>query len=130
MSSRPLLTPNSVSPIVNAVTTAADITSPVTIIQMLPGISYEVTWTGTTLGVIQVQVSNSYRQNADGTVAIAGNWTTLPTSSFAGTYPVPAGSPGSGMLDVVGTECYAIRLKYVRTSGTGTLTVIPCGKCL
>jgi hypothetical protein len=130
MSSRPLLAPNSVLPLVNAVSTGANITSPVTIIQMLPGISYDIAWTGTTNGTIDVQVSNTYRQNADGTVAVAGNWTTLPHASFAGTYPTPAGSPGSGFLDVVGTEAYAVRLVFTRASGSGTMTIVPCGKVL
>ena len=130
MSHRPIIAANSVVPLINSVSTASNITGPATIIQFLPGISYEVSWTGTTNGTISVQVSNSFRQNADGTIANAGNWTTLPTSSFSGTYPVPSGSPGSGMLDVVGTECYAVRLVYTRTGGSGTFTAIPCAKVL
>lgn len=130
MSSRPLLNANSVSPFINAVSTGADITGPVTIIQMLPGISYDISWTGTTHGTIAVQVSNTYRQNGDGSVANVGNWTTLPTSAFAGTYPVPSGSAGAGFIDVVGTEAFAIRLKFTRIDGTGTMTVVPCGKVL
>ena len=130
MSHRPIIAANSVLPLINAVSTASNITGPATIIQFLPGISYEVSWTGTTLGTISVQVSNSFRQNADGTIANAGNWTTLPTTSFSGNYPVPSGSPGSGMLDVVGTEVYAVRLVYTRTSGSGTFTAICCAKVL
>jgi len=127
MSQRPLIAPNAVNPLISA-SMATSITGPVTIIQRIPGISYDITWTGNPVGTFQVQVSNSYAENPDGTVLNAGNWTTLPTSAFTGTYPVPSGSAGNGFLDVVGTEAYAIRLTYTATSGTGTLTVFPAAK--
>lgn len=109
---------------------ATSITGPATIIQRLPGISYDLVWTGSPVGTFSVEVSNSYSINAEGAVQNAGSWTILPTSSFTGTYPVPAGTPGNGFLDVVGTEAYAIRLLYNATSGTGNLTVICCAKVL
>ena len=127
---RPLLAPNSINPFVNGVSMATSINCPPTIIQMLPGISYDISWTGAPVGVFTVQVSNSYRQNADGTVANPGNWTVLPPSSFRGTYPVPSGTAGNGFLDVVGTEAYAIQLVYTAASGSGSLTVVPCAKVL
>lgn len=133
MSHRPIIKPNSnniVVPIINAVSTAADIVGPATIIQMLPGLSFDISWTGTTNGTIAIEVSNTFTQNADGSTASVGNWTALPTSAFTGTYPVPSGSAGSGFLDVIGTEAYAIRLHYTRSSGTGTMTVVVCGKVL
>jgi hypothetical protein len=77
-----------------------------------------------------VQVSNTYSQAPDGTVLNAGNWNTLPTSSFQGTYPAPAGSPGNGFLDVVGTEAAYCRLIYTAISGDGTLTVVVAAKVL
>ncbi len=129
MSSRPLLAPNNI-PLIDAASMGADITGPVTIIQMLPGISYDISWSGSPVGTFQVQVSNSYSKDAAGNVKNAGNWTTLPTASFSGTYPAATGSAGNGFLDVVGTEAYAIRLKYTRTSGTGNLTVYPTAKVL
>lgn len=130
MSSRPLLAPNNFLPIINGASMATSITGPATIIQMLPGISYDIAWTGTPVGTLQVQVSNTYQQNSDGSVKVAGNWSTLPPSSFSGTYPIPAGSPGNGFLDVVGTEAYAVRLTYTAASGTGSLTVVAAGKVL
>ena len=130
MSSRPLLTPNTNTPVINAVSMASTITSPPTNINRLAGISYDIVWTGVPVGTFQVQVSNSYTQNEDGTTANAGSWSTLPTSSFQGTYPIPAGSPGTGFLDVVGTEAAWVRLVYTASSGTGALTVIPAAKVL
>lgn len=101
---------------------------PATNINGLPGISFDLVWTGSPTGTFQVQVSNSYSQDPEGNVIAAGNWTTLPTSSFSGTYPVPSGSGSSGFLDVVGTEAAWVRLAYTATSGTGSLTVIAAAK--
>lgn len=95
-----------------------------TIIQRLPGISYDIVWTGTPTGTFAIQVSNSYGLNS------AGTWYSLPSSSFTGTLPAPAGSAGSGFIDVVGTEAYAIRLSYTSVSGNGTCTVLPAAKVL
>jgi len=128
MSDRPLIKPDLTKPLLNAVSMASDITSLPTIIQRLPGISYDIAWTGTPTGTFQIQVSNTVTLNLDGTLQNAGNWTTLPTSSFSGTYPVPAGSTSNGFIDVVGTEAYAVRIKYTRSSGTGTLTVLAAAK--
>lgn len=130
MSSRPLIAPNTLKPIINGASMAASITGPATIIQMLPGISYDIVWSGTPTGSFAVQVSNTVTFNGDGSVNNAGSWTALPTSAFAGTYPTPAGSAGNGFLDVVGTEAYAVRLVYTRISGTGTLTVVAAAKVL
>lgn len=127
MSDRPLIAPALTKPLINQ-SMGASITGPATIIQRLPGISYDIEWTGNPVGTFEVQVSNTYTQAPDGTVINAGNWNTLPSSSFTGTYPVPAGVADHGFLDVVGTEAYAVRLVYTRTSGTGTLTVIPAAK--
>ncbi|HXB13347.1 MAG TPA: hypothetical protein VNZ45_15275 [Bacteroidia bacterium] len=107
---------------------SANIISPATNINLIPGISYDLQWSGSPVGTFQVQVSNSYSQNSDGSVQTPGAWNTLPPSSFTGTYPVPAGSSGNGFLDVVGTECAWVRLVYTATSGTGSLTVIPAAK--
>lgn len=130
MSDRPILKPNTLVPLINNVSMASGITGPATNIQFLPGISYDISWTGTPTGTFSVQVSNTYQQNPDGSVANAGNWTTLPSSSFSGTYPVPSGSAGTGFLDIVGTEAVWVRLLYNYTSGSGNLTVVPGGKVL
>lgn len=129
MSDRPIVAPNLNKPVISAGDmSTASLTSLITIIQRIPGISYDIVWSGTPTGTFSVQVSNTVTLNPDGTAATAGNWTTLPVASFAGTYPVPSGSAGNGFLDVVGTEAYAVRLLYTRVSGSGNLTVVPCAK--
>lgn len=130
MSDRPLIIPVSTRPLINATSMGASINGPVTIIQKLPGISYDISWTGTPTGTFTVQVSNSYFTDPQGTVIGTPNWTDLPTASFSGTYPVPSGSASAGFLDVVGTEAYCVRLIYTRTSGTGALTVYAAAKVL
>ena len=130
MSQRPAIFANINKPIINAVSTATSITGPATNINTIPGISYDISWTGTTTGTLAVQVSNTYTQDNNGNVVNAGNWNTLPTSSFTGTYPIPAGSPGNGFLDVIGTEAAWCRLVYTAASGTGTMTVVAAAKVL
>jgi len=130
MSDRPLIAPLINKPIINAASMASNINGPVTIIQRLPGISYDIQWTGTPTGTFTVQVSNSYFTDNEGNVIGTPNWTNLPTASFSGTYPVPSGSAGAGFLDVVGTEAYAVRLIYTASSSTGALTVYAAAKVL
>lgn len=115
MSSRPQFNPYSV--ITNG-SMAGSITSAVTIVQKLSMISYDISWVGTApVGVMSVQVSNTYSQNADGTVRNAGNWTTLTLSDP----PTVSGATGNGFIDVDATGAFAMRLVYTRTSGTGTM---------
>lgn len=88
-------------------------------------IGYDISWTGATpLGTMSIQVSNTYEQNADGTVKDPGTWTTVPLS----TAPTVSGSPGNGYIDIEAMGAYAIRLVYNRTSGTGTMQAVLCGK--
>lgn len=122
MSSRPQAAPFSV--ITNGAM-SANITSKPTIIQKLSMIAYDISWTGTApVGVMSVQVSNTYSENADGTVKNAGSWTTLTLS----TSPAVSGSTGNGIIDVDATGAYAMRIVYTRTSGTGVMNAVICAK--
>ncbi len=116
MSSRPQFSPASV--ITNG-DMSASITSAVTIIQKLSQISYDISWTAgsSPVGVMSVQVSNTYSQDSSGAVKNAGNWTTLTLSAT----PSVTGNTGNGFIDVDATGAYAIKLIYTRTSGTGTM---------
>lgn len=123
MASRPIFTPHSV--ITNG-NMATSLTSEVTIIQNLSMISYSSVWTAgaTPVGVISVQVSNDYSQNADGTVRNAGTWNTLTLSAPTNV----SGNTGNGFIDIDANAAYAMRLIYTRTSGSGILNVIVNGK--
>ena len=121
MSSRPQFDPNPV--IVNG-DMSGNLTSSVTIIQKLSYISYSLVWTGTPTGTFNVQVSNDYSKNTDGTVKNAGTWTSLTLSA-----PTAAtGSAGNGFIDIHGCAAYAVRLIYTAGSGSGTLNAIAAGK--
>jgi hypothetical protein len=122
MSSRPQAAPFSV---ITSGNMASDITSRVTIIQKLSMIGYDISWTGTSpVGAMSVQVSNTYAENADGSVKNVGNWTTLTLSA-----PTPvSGNTGNGFIDVDATGAYAMRLVYTATSGTGTMNATMCAK--
>jgi hypothetical protein len=104
---------------------ATQIISPVTVIQNLSMISYDVSWSGTSpVGVCDVQTSNTYAQNSDGSVANAGDWSSLPLSNT----PAVSGNTGYGIIEVDASAMYAIRFVYTPTSGTGTMAVTVSGK--
>lgn len=131
MSSRPLIRPEAVLNADTGKSMAGNLTSKVTIANNLSHVSYGVSWSGSTpIGAISVQVSNDYSQNEDGSVKNAGTWNTL-TFSVGGspTTSIPvSGNTGNGMIDIVDTAVYALRLVYTATSGTGTLNAILCAK--
>lgn len=122
MASRPIIAP---FPVITNGDMSGNITSSVTVIQNSSMLSYDISWAGTApVGTMSVQVSNTYTQNADGTVANPGNWTTLTLSA-----PTPVtGATGNGFIDVDATGAYAIRLVYNFTSGTGRLNATITGK--
>lgn len=130
MSDRPLIAPNTYVPIINGVSMAASINGPATVIQRLPGISYDISWTGSPVGTFSVEVSNTVVLGPNGSVIQAGNWYVIPSAALVGSLPVPSGSPGNGFIDVIGTEAYAVRIIYTATSGTGSLTVVAAAKVL
>lgn len=122
-SSRPIFAPYPV--ITNGDMSQATIISKVTVIQNLSMASYDISWTGTApVGTLTVQVSNTFTQNADGSVRTAGNWTTLTLS----TPTTVSGATGNGFIDIDANAGYAIRLVYTRTSGTGVLNATINGK--
>ena len=121
MASRPILSPFPV--IVNG-NMASTVISTVTVIQNTSFIGYDIAWTGSPTGTFIVQISNTYSQNADGSINNPGNWTPLTLSA-----PTTAtGSAGMGFIDVRGCSAYAIRLQYVPSSGFGILNATAAGK--
>jgi hypothetical protein len=104
----------------------------VTILKSLSIVSYDISWTGTApIGEITVQLSNSYKQNSDGSAAVAGTWNDVPLQNSAGV-TVPSvsvtGNTGSDFIDIRITGGEAIRIVYTPTSGSGALTATVAGK--
>lgn len=122
MSSRPQMAPFQV--ITNGNMASASITSHVTIVQQMTMISYDISWSGSSpIGTAVVQISNTYSENADGSVRSAGNWTNIPLTLAAVT-----GNTGIGFIEVPDNTSYAIRLLYTKTSGSGTMQAFVKGK--
>jgi hypothetical protein len=122
MSSRPLLQP---APVIINGSMSSNITSAVTIISNISMMSYSYSWSGTSpVGNIVVEVSDDYTQNAAGTVSNPGTWSALPLSASTAI----TGNSGNGYIDIDFLGAYAIRTRYIRTSGTGTLNAIYKGK--
>lgn len=99
---------------------SADYTSSVTAVQWQDNIVYQVNvLTGTPVGVLNVETSSDY----NATTGNSGNWITLGAG-----YQATVNGTGSGVLDInqLG-PCY-VRLKYTRTSGTGTMDIYVSGK--
>lgn len=124
MSSRPQAGPFQV---INNGSMGADIVSDITIVKLLSLISYSFSWTGSTpVGVLSIEVSNDYSENKDGSVRNVGTWNTL-TLNYGGeavsSIPV-SGNAGNGFIDLDLTGAYAMRARYTRASGTGTMQSI------
>lgn len=104
---------------------SGNLISLVTVIDQLVMASYSIVWTGTSpIGAIVVEVSNDYKENAAGGPSIAGTWNPLPLSA-----PTPVtDNSGNGFIDIDAQAGYALRIRYSRTSGTGSMTVIVMGK--
>lgn len=121
MSDRPFMKPHSV---LTAASMATSLTSEVTILNQKSGAGYDLKWTGAPVGTFSVEISNTVTLDAEGNVNSPGAWTPVTLSS-----PITAsGSPDNAFINLAGLECYACRLVYTRTSGTGTLDAVICGK--
>lgn len=124
MSSRPLLAPY---PVIENGNMASSLTSEVTILTNISSMSYSYSWSGSSpLGSITIEVSNDYSTNADGSVRNAGTWNELELSGSTDI----SGNIGSGFIDLDMIAAQAVRTKYTRISGTGTLQAIIKGKVL
>lgn len=93
----------------------ADITGPTTQITMIDQVCYQVTWTSSdAVGVISVQGSN------DGT--------TFYDLTFDPALAQPNSDNGGYLINLALIPFSCIRLKYTRTSGTGSLKVVLAAK--
>lgn len=128
MAFRPQVTPHAV---ISNGNMSGSITSGVTIIQKISMLSYSYSWSGSSpVGTISVEISNDYSLDGNGQVKNAGTWTTIPFIDANGdtvtSFDV-SGNTGNGQVDIE-TAAYAVRTLYTRTSGSGTLQCLACGK--
>lgn len=80
-------------------------------------VALALAWTGTPTGVISLLVSN------DSTDGVNGTW--FP---YAVTVPAQPAGGASGTAFEITSGFYFVAIKYVATSGTGTLTAMCYGK--
>lgn len=110
---------------------AASIISAPTILQSLTRVSYALTWAGAApVGTVSVEASDDVTLDAVGGIANPGTWNPIPfdlAGALVTSIPL-SGNSGNGYIDIDGIGAYATRLRYTRTSGTGTLGVIVNGK--
>jgi hypothetical protein len=111
MSISPILVINQT--VVNAVSTAANITSSVIDISDISGYAVHLFWTGSTDGVIKVEGSNE---------GLLGTNFVMINSVNTGA------SAGSAMLQEDIANFTFIRVTYTRTAGSGLLSAIVSGK--
>lgn len=132
MSSRPQQKPHPVIGISDSVNSGvsgsmgASITGKATIITNQTLVGYSFVWSGggAPVGVITVEVSNDYSIDADGSVRNAGTWHPLLDSAGDPIEAAVSGNTGDGYFTVTGHPAYAIRPKYTRTSGSGTMVCV------
>lgn len=82
-------------------------------IQFEDNVGMQFVWTGSPVGTFAVQVCLDQV-----------NWSTIPTSSFSGTYPVPGTTSSPGYLDIPLLSAAFVRVVYTKGSGSGTLNVL------
>ncbi len=105
--------------IFNAVTMGASATSPVIVIAYMDNIGIQLQWTGTPVGTFSFEVSLDYAASQPGgAVSNSGTWIPLNVSPAI----TAAGVDDQAYVDINQSGATAIRIKYTRTSGTGSLT--------
>ena len=108
---------------IDGVSTGATITGGWINVMGCRNISFQAKWTGTTLGVIGVDVSNDGPADNTGLTPSGNIGATALTLTSAMTAAAPAGSASNFLYEFRDMSVNWIRLVYTRTSGTGTLKV-------
>lgn len=114
--------------VINDGNMASDITSSPSMLLERAGCSFQIVWSGTSpVGTVAIEGSNDANINSG---IDAGTWEPLPILySGASVNSIPlSGNSGKGMIDMLITAIYAVRVKYTATSGTGTMTVTMMSK--
>jgi len=105
---------------------SGNITGSVTDIRYLDNVAIQMIWTGTPTGTFAVDSSLDYVPPPlpGGTPLNPGTWSPLTISPA----PAASGSASSWILDMNQLSFQSVRLRYIFTSGTGTLNAYICGK--
>lgn len=101
--------------IINAANMTGTINSEAIWLQSIYAYAIQASWTGTPTGDLSLEVSSDVTNDP----ASVATWTT-----YTGTSQSTAGAAGNHMWDVTEAGHKWVRVKYVHTSGSGTLTVV------
>ena len=113
--------------IIDAGDMSGDLTSTVVGIQGLDNLAVQMNvLSGTPTGTFSIELSADH-QEQNGNVTSSGTWIAM---SLPSTPLVTAGSPSSIMVALNQVPALYMRVKYTRTSGTGTCDVVVVGKGL
>lgn len=100
--------------IISAGDMSADITGPLTNVSTLDNLGIQLSWSGSPTGNFFI----------DATLDGGTTWTPLSLSPA----PVASGGAGNWYVDLNQIAFSGVRVRYARTSGTGTLTAYISGK--
>ncbi len=108
----------------SSISMSSDIVSSATNIAYLDNIGVQFNFTGTPVGVFQVQVSADYSQDTQGNILNAGNWIPLALT------PQPGAAAVADVvyIDILPTSAPWIRAAYLASSGSGALNCYITGK--
>jgi hypothetical protein len=101
------------TPLMSAVSLGASTTSNPVDVTHLSNVAIHLIYTGTPTGTIDVEVSND-----------STNWIVLGSPNTVAL----SGAAGGTLLQLTNIGYYHLRIKYTRTSSTGTLTALLGGK--
>ena len=91
--------------------TAATFTTPIATVKFSDNVGVQYTWTSTTAGTVTVELSLN--------PTVLGWYTYTP----AGTPTQPAGSPGTGWIEIPQTTAAFVRVTYTRSAGSGAMDI-------
>lgn len=122
-----------VYPVISSGSMSGSLTSSITCIKRMDNIGLVLVATGTPEGTVIVECSSDFRTNSDGTdgsVINAGSWFPLNVLDTTGASPAFSGAAKTIGIDLNQIPFPFIRVRYVRSSGTGTLNAYISAKSI
>lgn len=103
---------------------ATDLTSPVVETKNQDNIGVQLAWTGNAVGLFGLEVSSNHLEDAAGNVQFEGDWIALPLAPSI----VATGIADDAYMEINQLSAQYIRVTYISSSGTGSVTVVVVAK--
>lgn len=110
--------------VIDSASMGSSITSDAVEIKLQDNVGFQLNWTGSPVGSFDFQISADHKEDIEGNVVNEGNWISLTLSASI----TAAGSPDSAYVDLNQLSASYARVRYIRTSGSGTLDVYATAK--